>query len=92
MASNAHTEQRIVMRFLMYEGIKPNEIYSRLFTQYGDETLRRNKTYEWSKHFKEDRTSVSDDAGRGGLGRLVHAYQDSFLLSTSKEDCKSARS
>ena len=34
--------------------------------RYGDETLSHSKTFEWCKHFKEGRTSVSDDPSRGG--------------------------
>jgi hypothetical protein len=61
--------QRVVMTFLVNEGIKPTDIYRRLQAQYGDETLsrsKRSKTFEWCKHFKDGRTSVSDDHGHGG--------------------------
>jgi hypothetical protein len=53
-------EQRVVMKFLVNEGIKPTDIYRRLQGQYGDETLSRSKTFEWCKRFKDGRTSVSD--------------------------------
>ena len=66
MASNAHVEQCVVMKFLLSEGVKPSEIYSQLLAQYGDETLSCSKTFEWCKHFKEGCTSVSDNRGRGG--------------------------
>jgi hypothetical protein len=59
-------EQRVVMKFLVNEGVKPADIYSRLQAQYGDETLCRSKTFEWCKHFKDGRMSVSDNPGRGG--------------------------
>jgi len=59
-------EQRVVMKFLVNEGVKPADIYRRLQAQYGDETLSRSKTFEWCKHFKEGRMSVSDDPGHGG--------------------------
>jgi hypothetical protein len=59
-------EQRVVIKFLVNEGVKPTDIYRRLQTQYGDETLSRSKTFEWCKRFKDGRTSVSDDPGRGG--------------------------
>ena len=42
------------------------DIYRTLQAQYGDETLRRSKTFEWCKRFKDGRTSVGDDPGRGG--------------------------
>jgi len=69
MADNsvsAFMEQRVVMKFLVNEGVKPADIYRRLQAQYSDETLRRSKTYEWCKCFKDGRKSVSDDPGRVG--------------------------
>ena len=39
-------EQRVVMKFLVNEGVKPADIYRRLQAQYGDETLSRSKTFE----------------------------------------------
>jgi len=69
MADNsvsACMEQRVVMKFLVNEGVKPADIYRRLQAQYGDETLSCSKTFEWCKHFKDSRTSVSDDPGCGG--------------------------
>jgi hypothetical protein len=48
-------EQRVVMKFLVNEGVKPTDIYRRLQAQYGDETLSRSKTFEWCKHFKDGR-------------------------------------
>ena len=59
-------EQRVVMKFLVNEGVKPADIYRRLQAQYGDETLSRSKTSEWCKCFKDGHMSVSDDPGRGG--------------------------
>jgi hypothetical protein len=55
-----------VMKFLVSEGVKPADIYRRLQAQYGDETFSYSKACEWCKCFKDDRTSVSDDPGRGG--------------------------
>jgi hypothetical protein len=59
-------EQRVVMKFLVNEGVKPADIYRRLQAQYGDKTLSHSNTFEWCKRFKDDRTSVSDHPGRGG--------------------------
>jgi len=56
----------VVMKFLVNEGVKPVDIYRRLQAQYDDETLSRSKTFEWCKHFRDGRTSVSDDPSRGG--------------------------
>jgi hypothetical protein len=58
--------QRVVMKFLVTEGVKPTDIYRRLQAQYGDETLSCSKTFEWCKHFKDGRMSVSDNPGRSG--------------------------
>jgi len=68
MADNsvsACMEQRVVMKFLVNEGVKPGDIYRRLQAQYGDKTLSRSKTFEWCKRFRDGRTSVVDDPGRG---------------------------
>jgi len=59
------------MKFLVNEGANPADIYRR---QCGGETLSRSKTSEWCKRFKDGRTSVSDDPGRGGS-----SPQQSFL-------------
>ena len=63
---SACMEQRVVMKFLVNEGVKPTDICRRVQAHYGDETLSRSKIFEWCKHFKDGRTSVSNDAGRGG--------------------------
>ena len=55
MADNivsACMEQRVVMKFLVKEGVKLADIYRRLQAQYGDETLSRIKTFEWCKRSK----------------------------------------
>jgi len=59
-------EQHVVMKFLVNEGVKPADIYSRLHAQYSDETLSCSKTFEWCERFKDGCTSISDDPGRGG--------------------------
>ena len=48
MADNSGSvcmEQRVVMKFLVNECVKPAEIYRRLQTQYGDERLSRSKIF-----------------------------------------------
>jgi hypothetical protein len=39
-------EQRVVIKFLVNEGVKPADIYRRFQAPYGDETLSRSKTFE----------------------------------------------
>ena len=65
-SGSACMEQRVVMKFVVNEGVKPVDIYKRLQAQYGDDTLSRSKTSEWCKRFKDGRTSVGDDPERGG--------------------------
>ena len=65
-SGSASMEQRVVMKFLVNEGVKLVDICRRLQVQYGDETFSSSKAFEWCKRFKEGRTSVSDDPGRGG--------------------------
>jgi len=68
MADNsvsACMEQHVVMKFLVNEGVKLADMYRRLQAQFGDETLSRSKIFEWCKHFKDGRTSISDDPGCG---------------------------
>jgi hypothetical protein len=52
------------MKFLVNKSVKPTDIYRRLQAQYGDKDTQ--ETFEWSKRFKDGRTSVSDDSGHGG--------------------------
>ncbi|KAJ4426022.1 hypothetical protein ANN_27649 [Periplaneta americana] len=52
-------EQRVVMKFLVNEGVSPAEIHRRLEAQYGVDTLSRSKTFEWCKRLKEGCTSVN---------------------------------
>jgi histone-lysine N-methyltransferase SETMAR len=52
--------QRIIVKFLTTENVKPAEILMRLREQFGDETLSRTQVYDWSKSFKEGRTEVGN--------------------------------
>jgi hypothetical protein len=45
--------QRIIIKFLTNEIVKPPEILMRLRAQFGDETLSRIQVQDWSKSFKE---------------------------------------
>jgi hypothetical protein len=50
--------QRIIVKFLTNENVKPAEILKRLGAQFGDETLSRTQMNDWSKSFKESRTGL----------------------------------
>ncbi|XP_060822306.1 histone-lysine N-methyltransferase SETMAR-like [Bombus pascuorum] len=52
--------QRIIIKFLTHEGVKPIEILQRLTAQFGDQTLSRARVFAWHKKFKEGRELVEN--------------------------------
>lgn len=54
--------QRIVIKFLAAEGVKPAEILRRLTAQFGEETLSRARVFAWHKHFVEGRERVENES------------------------------
>ncbi|XP_064476560.1 protein GVQW3-like [Ornithodoros turicata] len=83
MADNevsAHIEQRIVIEFLVNEGVKSSEIHRRLQAQYGHDTLSHSKAFEWCKRFRDGRTSVQEDPGRGGTEPSVRVPENIQLV------------
>jgi hypothetical protein len=58
-------EQRAVVRFLWTEGVKSAEIHRRMLAQYAAHTMHEQKIYVWTEHFKEGRTSVTDESQPG---------------------------
>ncbi|XP_064468712.1 protein GVQW3-like [Ornithodoros turicata] len=83
MAENevsAYIEQRIVIKFLMNEGVKPSEIPRRFLAQYGHDTLSRSKAFEWCKQFRDSRTAVQDDPDRGGSEPRVRVPENIQLV------------
>ena len=69
MADNsvsACLEQRVVMKFLVNEGVNPADNYGIFQARYGDEMHRCSKTAEWCKRFKDGRTTISDDPAHDG--------------------------
>jgi hypothetical protein len=53
-------EQRVIVKFLIKEKVKPIEIVMRLRAEFGDERLSRTQTYDWSQSYKEGRTGVEN--------------------------------
>jgi hypothetical protein len=45
--------QRIIIKFLMKEGVIPSEIFTRLQAQFGDECLSQPRVFSWAKSFRE---------------------------------------
>lgn len=54
--------QRIIIKFLTNEGVKPSEIFVRLTTQFGDKTLSRSQVYDWVNKFKGGRETVENES------------------------------
>jgi len=44
-------EERGVVRFIWAEGVKTLEIHRRMLAQYGQNTMRQRKVYEWVERF-----------------------------------------
>lgn len=83
--AEAVMEQRIIMRFLVKEGVKPSEIYQRVTLQYGEETVSKSTLYEWCKQFKDGREVVADLPGRGGVRASCATAVNSGTIAKVKE-------
>lgn len=53
--------QRIIVKFLTTEGVKPSAILRRLQAQFGDKTLKKTQVYSWHKQFLEGREAVENE-------------------------------
>lgn len=54
--------QRIIIKFLTNEGVKPSEIFTRLKAQFGDATLSQNRVYTWVREFRDGRERVENES------------------------------
>lgn len=54
--------QRVIIKFLAAEGVKPAEILRRLTAQFGEETLSRARVFAWHKQFVEGRDRVENES------------------------------
>jgi hypothetical protein len=57
----APVAQRIIIKFLSGEGVKPAKILRRLTEQCKEETLSRVRVFAWHKHFVEGRELVENE-------------------------------
>jgi hypothetical protein len=64
-------EQRITVKFMTNENVKPYEIPTRLKAQFDDETLPCTQVYDWSKSFKEGRREAENMRGPQLLQRKL---------------------
>jgi hypothetical protein len=53
--------QRIIIKFLSREGVKPAEILMRLTEQFKEETLSRARVFVWHKQFVKGREHVENE-------------------------------
>ncbi|KAG5320400.1 SETMR methyltransferase, partial [Pseudoatta argentina] len=59
--SPAKCEIRSVIRYLVWKGKTPVEVYNEVKTAYGDTGMNRTSVFKWCREFKNGRTSVHDD-------------------------------
>lgn len=53
--------QRIIIKFLANEGVRPAEILQRLRNQFGESTLSQPRVYHWHKTFSQGREKVENE-------------------------------
>jgi len=58
-------EQRLVIRFLWYEGLSGAEIHRKLSPQNGNSVLPQRNIYEWIEILKNGHTSFTHEEGPG---------------------------
>ncbi|KAG5315403.1 GVQW3 protein, partial [Pseudoatta argentina] len=63
--SPAKCEIRSVIRYLIWKGKTPVEVYNKVQTVYGDKGMNRTSVFKWYREFKNGRTSVHDDQRSG---------------------------
>ncbi|KAG5322887.1 SETMR methyltransferase, partial [Pseudoatta argentina] len=63
--SPAKCEIHSVIRYLVWKGKTPVEVYNEVKTAYGDKGMNRTSVFKWCREFKNGRTSVHDDQRSG---------------------------
>jgi len=61
----ASCEVRSVIRFMLVENHKPNEIHRQLCKVYGNEVMSEGGVRQWCIMFKYGRTNVHDEEQSG---------------------------
>jgi [histone H3]-lysine36 N-dimethyltransferase SETMAR len=54
--------QRIIIKFLVNEGVHPSEILTRLRSQFAEQCLSRPRVFAWAKSFREGREAVENES------------------------------
>jgi hypothetical protein len=78
--------QRIIIKFLSREGVKPAEILRRLTEQFKEEALSRARLFAWHKQFVEGREHVENEGHarrpRTSVTEKTFAVFNNFLRVT----------
>ncbi|KYQ52766.1 hypothetical protein ALC60_08105 [Trachymyrmex zeteki] len=69
--SPAKCEIRGIIRYLVWKGKTPVEVYNEVKTAYGDKAMNRTSVFKWCREFKNGRTSVHDDQRSGRPSILI---------------------
>jgi hypothetical protein len=88
--------QRLIIKFVMKEGVIPTEICTSFQAQFGDECLSQPRVLSWPKSFREGRNLVENEphAGRSRTsvnpdvlktGELIRADRRMNVLELSQE-------
>jgi len=73
MDVDVQQEQRIIIKFLLVEGVSDAEIDRRLMAVFKSETLSRSRVFERCAHFHSGHQSVGDEDRAGTLHSAVTA-------------------
>ncbi len=72
MCKNVREEQCVIIKFLVAEGATPIQIWGRLVTVYGEESLGKTQVRMWCKRFKDgDGHEPVSDLPRSGRPRTA---------------------
>jgi hypothetical protein len=77
--------QRIIVKYVTKENVKPADILIRLRAQFRDETLSRIQMYDWTKSFEEGRTEIENTRRL----QLLQGNYGQHFFGTLKSSCSS---
>ncbi|KAG5327327.1 MOS1T transposase, partial [Pseudoatta argentina] len=82
--SPAKCEIRGVIRYLVWKGKTPVEVYNEVKTAYGDKGMNRTSVFKWCREFKNGRTSVHDDQSDDIVEKIENALRDDRRLTVDE--------
>lgn len=75
MQNSLTEKQRVVMRFLTAEGVKPADTHYRMVVIYGEYCVSDNSVRKWNARFREDRVCLSNNQRPCRLITVITAEQ-----------------